>query len=85
MRDYSGLLLQFSNFANLVNSQGRTPTEADVDFFVDQFLTTEYGFMYPIKSGAWIYSAKYVDKETGEPTLASKSASYSQLEEEIKP
>ena len=46
MRDYSGMLQEFAKFTNLVNAQGRTPTESDIDFFVEKFLTSQYGFMY---------------------------------------
>ena len=82
MRDYSGMLQEFAKFTNLVNAQGRTPTESDIDFFIEQFLTMTYGFLY---EGVYIYSAKRIDRETGNVTLDPKGDSYSKLEKEVKP
>ena len=79
------MLLQFSKFVNLVNAQGRTPTESDIDYFLDNFLIRPFGFLYPENSGAYIYSGNYVDKETGRKYLESKGASYKELYSEIKP
>jgi hypothetical protein len=83
MRDYSGLYQEFANYANLVNAQGRTPTESDIDFFVEKFLTAEYGF--PFGQGAYISSAQRVDRDTGEVVFDTKGDAYSKLEKEIKP
>tara|TARA_B100001250_G_scaffold191605_1_gene164696 strand:+ start:5635 stop:9237 length:3603 start_codon:yes stop_codon:yes gene_type:complete len=82
MRDYSGMFLEFAKFYNLVESKGRVPTESDIDYFIEEFLTTEYGFLF---DGAFIYSAKRRDPETRLPTLDPKGASYSELELEVKP
>ena len=85
MRDYSGMLQEFAKFTNLVNAQGRTPTESDIDFFVEKFLTSQYGFMYPARSRVYISSASRIDRETGEVTFDTKGDPYSKLEKEIKP
>ena len=85
MRDYSGMLQEFAKFTNLVNAQGRTPTESDIDFFVEKFLTSQYGFSYPARSGAYISSASRIDRETGEVTFDTKGDPYSKLEKEVKP
>ena len=83
MKDYSGLYQEFANYANLVNAQGRIPTESDIDFFVEKFLTAEYGF--PFGQGAYISSAKRVDRDTGQVVFDTKGDPYSKLEKEIKP
>ena len=86
MRDYSGMYEQFSNFVNLVEGQGRIPTESDIDFFAERFLTEDYGFLYPEgRGGAYIYSANYSDKETGNRKMKTADSSFKELFEEITP
>ena len=82
MRDYSGMLQEFAKFTNLVNAQGRTPTESDIDYFVEKFLTMPYGFLY---EGVYIYSAKHIDRETGKVRMDPKGDSYAKLEKKVKP
>ena len=86
MRDYSGLLEQFSNFVNLVESQGRIPTESDIDFFAEKFLLEPYGFLYPEgRGGAYIYSADYNNKQTGRKVMDKSGESFKDLFDEIVP
>ena len=85
MLDYTGTFREFSRFVGEVNAQGRTPSEADIDLFLENFLSQQYGFLYPGPGGTYIYSGLYSSKETGEKTLDSKGASYGELEAEIKP
>ena len=80
MRDYSGMYEQFSNFVNLVEGQGRIPTESDVEFFAENFLTADYGFLYPEGGGgAYVYSANYNDKETGRRKMETAGSSFKEL------
>jgi len=77
---------QFSNFVNLVEGQGRIPTESDVEFFAENFLTADYGFLYPEGGGgAYVYSANYNDKETGRRKMETAGSSFKELFEEIVP
>ena len=86
MRDYSGMLEQFSNFVNLVESQGRVPTESDIDYFAEKFLLEAYGFFYPEgRGGAYIYSSNFVNKETGRKVMEKSGESFKELFAEIVP
>ena len=86
MCDYSRMYEQFSNFVNLVEGQGRIPTESDVEFFAENFLIADYGFLYPEGGGgAYVYSANYNDKETGRRKMETAGSSFKELFEEIVP
>ena len=86
MLDYTGTLVEFNRFVGMVNADGRTPSEMDIDFFLDNFLTKEHGFLYPVaRNGLFIWSAKHIDKITGKITLDTKGASYGELFDDIKP
>jgi len=86
MRDYSGMLEQFSNFVNLVESQGRIPTESDVDYFAEKFILEPYGFLYPEgRGGAYVYSSNYINRETGRKVMEKGDASFKELMEEVVP
>ena len=86
MRDHSGMYIQFANFVELVEGQGRIPTESDIEFFAERFLIEEYGFQYPEGGGgAYIYSANYVNKDTGSKVMDTSNATFKELYEEIMP
>ncbi len=86
MRDHTGMYIQFANFVELVEGQGRIPTESDIEFFAERFLIEEYGFQYPEGGGgAYIYSANYVNKDTGSKVMDTSNATFKELYEEIMP
>ena len=86
MRDYSRMLEQFSRFIALVESQGRIPTESDIELFAERFLTDAFGFIYPEGGGGvYIYSANYINKETGAKLMDTAGESFKDLFVEILP
>ena len=77
---------QFSNFVNIVEAQGRVPTESDIEYFAERFLTDAFGFLYPEgPGGIYVYSANYNDKETGRKILERGSESFKDTFKEIVP
>lgn len=86
MRDYSSMYEQFSTFVNLVEAQGRIPTESDIEYFAERFLTDAFGFLYPEGSGGvYIYSANYNNKETGKKLMDTAGDSFKELFKEVLP
>ena len=86
MRDYSSMYEQFSVFVNLVEAQGRIPTESDIEYFAERFLTDAFGFLYPEGSGGvYIYSANYNNKETGQKLMDTSGESFKDLFKEVLP
>lgn len=86
MRDYSSMYVQFSRFVNLVEAQGRVPTESDIEYFAERFLTDAFGFLYPEGSGGvYIYSANYANKETGKKLLDTSGESFKDMFKEVLP
>ncbi len=85
MRDTSLLLREFDKFAGLVESQGRTPGEEDIEYFVSEMWLREYGFLYPEKGGVFIKSAQYHDKEADRPIYDVVGLNYSSFKSELIP
>lgn len=82
MSDTAAMLEQFAKYTHMIESDGRKPTNEDIDFFLKHFFESlKYGF--PFK-GIFIYTAGKI-LEDGRPLYDVQGKSYAELIAEAKP
>ena len=83
MSDPTAMLKQFKKFLDLIQGEGRNPSEEDINFFITEFLKRgRNGFIY---KGEFIESAAKVDPTTQLRHYDVSGKSYDELVNEIKP
>lgn len=83
MSDPTAMLKQFKTFLDLIQGEGRNPSEEDINFFITEFLKRgRNGFIY---KGEFIESAAKVDPTTQLRHYDVSGKSYDELVNEIKP
>jgi len=82
MSDASAMLEQFGNYARILESKGRRPSDEDIDIFLDKFFDSKMsGFPF---EGGFLYTAGK-NKDDGSPLYDVKNKSYKELIAEAKP
>ena len=90
MRDYTGLLEQFLNYAGHYDKAGRKPSEADIETFIDRFLRKSHFTMEDHSDMAWAstyyYGAKRKNPKTGEQLFRMEDGKTTEeYKDEIRP
>jgi len=80
--DNALLFREFNKYTELLTVEKELPTEDDVDFFLDQFLTRNYSFYF---MGTAILCANTEDPETGEKPYDMEDKSTKEALKELKP
>jgi len=82
MTENALLFREFNKYTELVTVEKELPTEDDIDFFLDQFLTRNYSFYFMETA---ILCANTEDPETGEKPYDMEDKSTKQALKELKP
>ena len=82
MSEAAAMLEQFANYADMIQIKGRSPSNEDVDSFLERFFDSRrVGYLY---EGMYIYTAAKIG-ENGKPLYDVKGKSYAELIAETKP